>query len=264
MSKELLGELELNRIYQRDVIEGLKMIPDNSATLVIADPPYYKIVKENWDNQWESESEYYEWCRQWIRESKRILKQDGALYIWNWFDNICSLGHIAKAEGFTIRNLITWNRGGGRERNNWCSKKEELLYLTLSDTPLFNLEEVLLPADHPARKMSKQAWERGRYERKGRKNYNEEAVNPSNVWYDSLVASNSKEKVNHPTQKPLSICERIVLASSNAEDLVVIPFCGSGSECVASLKNNRKFISFELEHEYIEIANMRLDSIELN
>lgn len=260
--KELLEQLEINRIYQKDVIEGLKLIPDGKVKLVIADPPYFNIVNESWDKQWKTESEYYNWCKLWIRECKRILLEDGSLYIWNWFDNICSIGHIAKEEGFIVRNLITWNRGGGRERNNWCSKKEELLYLTLTDKPTFNLKDVLLPADHPSRKMSKQAWERGKYERKGRKNYNEESVNPSNVWYDSLVTSNSKEKVNHPTQKPLSVGERIVRASSNINDLVVVPFCGSGSECVASVINKRKFISFELESKYIEIANKRLDNLE--
>jgi DNA modification methylase len=262
MGKDLLGGLELNRVYQRDVLEGLKMIPNDSVDLIIADPPYFEVVKNDWDNQWNNEEEFFEWCKTWISECKRVLKESGSLYIWNWFDNICTIGHTAKQEGFTIRNLITWNRGGGRERNNWCSKKEELLYLTLSDKPTFNLEDVLLPADHPARKMSKQAWERGRYERKGRKNYNEESVNPSNVWYDSLVASNSKEKVPHPTQKPLSVCERIVKASSNEGDVVLIPFCGSGSECVIAKKLNRKFISFELENDYIELANMRLDNVE--
>lgn len=243
--------LEINKIYNEDCLKTMSKIESNSIDLIVADPPYYKIVKEDWDNQWKTEQEYYEWCRKWIKESKRILKKNGSLYIWNWFDNICELGHIATDEGFIIRNLITWNRGGGRERNNWCSKKEELLYLTLTDNPTFNLENVLLPADHPSRKMSKQAWERGKYERKGRKNYNKESVNPSNVWYDSLVARNSKEYVGHPTQKPLSVCDRIVKASSNKGNLVYIPFAGSGSEIVSCINNQRNYIASETNIDYI-------------
>lgn len=245
--------MEINKIYNADCIEYMKTLLDKCVNLIIADPPYYQIVKNDWDNQWKTEIDYYNWCSEWLNECYRILKPNGSMYIWNWFDNICDIGVRAKNEGFIIRNLITWNRGGGRERNNWCSKKEDLLYLTKDiNQYTFNLKDVLLPADNPARKMSKQAWERGKYERKGRKNYNEEPVNPSNVWYDSLIASNSKEKVSHPTQKPLSVCERVVKASSNESDLVYIPFAGSGSEIVACKNNNRNWIATETNNEYIE------------
>ena len=69
------------------------------------------------------------------------------------------------------------------------------------------------------------------------------------------------EKVNHPTQKPLAICDKIIQHFSNEGDTILIPFCGSGSECVSALKNNRKFVSFEINEEYIKIANQRLEKI---
>ena len=256
--------IEMNKIYNEDCLDTMKKIKDKSIHLIIADPPYYEIVKNDWDNQWESENDYYSWCKLWLGEFRRILKPNGSVYIWNWFDNICSIGHFAKEEGFIIRNLISWNRGGGRERNNWGSKKEDLLYLTLSDKPIFNLENVMLPANDHSRKMSKQAWDRGKYERKGRKNYNEEPVNPSNVWYDSMVAHNSKEKVNHPTQKPLSICSRIIKASSNENDLIYIPFAGSGSEIVSCIEHSRNYIASETSSEYIDnIINGRISELEM-
>lgn len=260
----MMSELQINKIYNTDCLELMKQLDVGKNgfegfDLIIADPPYFKVVKDDWDNQWETEEEYYEWCEQWISEAFRLLKPNGSFYIWNWFDNICHLGYFAKQKGFVIRNLIAWNRGGGRERNNWCSKKEDLLYLTKSNNPTFNLQDVLLPADHPARKMSKQAWDRGKYERKGRKNYNEEAVNPSNVWYDSLVAKNSKEKVNHSTQKPLSVCDRIIRASSDTDDLVYIPFAGSGSEIVSCINNSRNWVASEINELYIdEVINPRI------
>lgn len=77
-------------------------------------------------------------------------------------------------------------------------------------------------------------------------------VNPSNVWFDSQVSFNSKEKVDHPTQKPLSICDRIVKASSNKKDLVYIPFAGSGSEIASCIKNNRNYIASEINKEYVD------------
>lgn len=251
--------IEFNKIYNLDCIEYMKTLPSRCVDLIIADPPYFKILKNDWDNQWKDDTNYYDWCEEWIVESYRILRKNGTMYIWNWFDNICELGHIAKKNKFIIRNLICWNRGGGRERNNWGSKKEDLLYLTKTNKPVFNLEDVLLNANDPSRKMSKQAWERGKYERKGRKNYNEESVNPSNVWYDSMLASNCKEKVDHPSQKPLSICDRIIKASSSEGDLVYIPFAGSGSEIVSCINNNRNYIATEIDKNYIkEIIEFRI------
>ncbi|MCC0662481.1 DNA methyltransferase [Clostridioides sp. ZZV15-6597] len=244
--------IETNKIYNIDCIEYMKTLPDECVDLIIADPPYYKILKETWDNQWDTDNDYFKWCCKWIKESKRILKQNGSMYIWNWFDNICEIGHICRENDFYIRNLICWNRGGGRERNNWGSKKEDLLYISKTKNPIFNLNDVLLSADDINRKMSKQAWERGKYERKGRKNYNQESVNPSNVWYDSILTYNSKEKVNHPSQKPLSLCNKIIKASSNENDLVYIPFAGSGSEIISCIKNNRNYIATEINNEYIE------------
>lgn len=244
--------IELNKIYNEDCLETMKRLPDESVDLIIADPPYFKIIKDEWDNQWKSEEEYYEWTRNWIKESKRILKEKGSLYIWNWFDKICTIGHIAKEEGFIIRNLITWNRGAGRERYNWASAKEELLYLALTDKPTFNLDDVLIGLDDPSRKMKKSSWERAQYVRKNRKNFEDNKVNPSNVWFNSHVAHNSKEKVNHPTQKPLSVCDRIVKASSNEGDTVYIPFAGSGSEIVSCINNNRNYIASEINSAYID------------
>lgn len=235
-----------------DCIEYMKGLPNEHIDLIIADPPYYKIVKNDWDNQWNNESEYYKWCDMWIKESYRILKNNGSMYIWNWFDNICDIGVICKQNGLYIKNLITWNRGAGRERNNWCSAKEDLLYLTKSDKYTFNLNEVLLSLDDPNRKMKKASWERCKYGRKNRKSFDEDRVNPSNVWFDSHVAFNSKEKVAHPTQKPLSVCDRIIKASSNENDLVYIPFAGSGSEIISCIKNNRIYLATEINKQYID------------
>lgn len=244
--------LELNKIYNEDCLVTMSKLPDKSVDLIVADPPYFNIVKEKWDNQWQTEDEYYEWCRLWIRESQRILKDNGSLYIWNWFNRICDIGSIARKEGFIIRNLITWNRGAGREKNNWCSAKEDLIYLTLTDKPTFNLSDVLISKDDPSRKMKKSSWERVQYVRKDRKNFEDDKVNPSNVWFNSHVAHNSKEKVGHPTQKPLSVCDRIIKASSNKGELVYIPFAGSGSEIVSCVNNERNYIASETNTEYID------------
>lgn len=86
----------------------------------------------------------------------------------------------------------------------------------------------------------------------------------SNVWSDSYITYNSPEKVNHPSQKPLSICDRIIKASSNENDLIYIPFAGSGSEIVSCINNNRRWIATELSEDYIEnIIKPRINTIKI-
>ncbi|MCX6751080.1 MAG: site-specific DNA-methyltransferase, partial [Candidatus Pacearchaeota archaeon] len=80
------------------------------------------------------------------------------------------------------------------------------------------------------------------------------------VWYIPVLAGRrfKSERVAHPTQKPLAICDRIIKHFSNKGDLVLIPFAGSGSECVSAKNNHRNFIGFELNPIYISLANKRL------
>jgi DNA modification methylase len=83
------------------------------------------------------------------------------------------------------------------------------------------------------------------------------------IWRFPTLAGKrfEKEKVEHPTQKPLALCDRIVKHFSNPKDIVFIPFAGSGSECVSSINNNRKFLATEINTTYIDIANERLEEI---
>ena len=113
MGKEILGSLELNRVYQLDAIEGLKMIPDKSVNLIISDPPYFGVVKDKWDNQWKTEEEYLKWCNEWLSECKRVLKDDGSIYIWGMFPVFHSLIHIAKQYFIPLQESI-WYKPNGR------------------------------------------------------------------------------------------------------------------------------------------------------
>ena len=245
-----------NILYNEDWAKVIQTIPDNYFNLVILDPPYFQILKEKWDNQWKTEEEYFLWIELLLSEVYRVTKEDGSIYIWNWFDKIFDIGVIAKKQKYNIRNLITWNRGGGRERNNWSSAKEELLYLTIDKNNFtFNNEDILVGLDDPSRKLSKSSWERKEYKTKDRK----EMVNPTNVWYNGIVHSLSPEKVDHPSQKPLSVCDRIIKASSNKNDIVFIPFAGSGSEIVSCINNERQWIATETNEKYCNLIEDRIE-----
>ena len=93
-----------------------------------------------------------------------------------------------------------------------------------------------------------------------------EGKHAGDVWNIPVLAGRrfADEKVDHPTQKPLAICDRIIKHFSNENDLVLVPFSGSGSECVSASKNNRNFIGFEKNRDYIKIANNRLKELNVN
>ena len=88
---EKLGKLKLNRIYNEDVLEGLKKIPDQTCQIIIADPPYFRAIKEDWDNQWDSLEKYLEWSKLWINECIRVLKPKGTMYIYGFSETLAYL-----------------------------------------------------------------------------------------------------------------------------------------------------------------------------
>lgn len=111
LGKELLGELELNRIYQMDCLEGMKFIPDKSIDLIIADPPYFGVVKDKWDNQWKNNyDDFKKWIENIIIQFERVLKINGTVYFYGWFNNLLPLYEVIN-ENFFIRQNITVHKG---------------------------------------------------------------------------------------------------------------------------------------------------------
>jgi len=330
-----IGNLELNRIYQMDCIEGMRLLPDESIDLIIADPPYYKI-KGDFDFQWRTMDEYLSWCSKWIKECERVLSPRGSLYVYGvelQLEYIATI--IDKTTKLEYKNRITLNKrsyikdkyGHMEHFRKYIPVAEYLLFYTFRDetgltkvkhdlnnfatlrnyfrefqealglTKKAIIDRIGQRADHCFRWGSSQ-WDlptpetyedllklprradfeprsyeslRQEYEslRKEYESIRREYENNrytfnakdgmTNVW--DFEPDRGKQKTKHPTQKPLAICERIISVSSNEGDIVLVPFAGSGSECVAALRNNRHFIGFEREPEYVEIANKRLENV---
>lgn len=227
MTKKLLGDIELNRLYQRNCIEGMKMLPDGSVDLVVTDPPYlmnYRSNRRVTNDKFKhiaNDVNAYELIADYFAECHRILKDDTAIYAF------CSWHHIDffKTEferHFKLKNIIVWNKnnhGSGDLKGAYAPKHEFILY------------------GH-----------------KGRSLFREKRV-PDVMNFAKIPSL----KLTHPTEKPTELLEVFILNSSDEGDIVFDGFAGTGSTLVTAVRNKRNFIGFELEREYVEIANMRLD-----
>ncbi len=256
--------LQLNKIYNSDCIIGMKKIPDNSADIIICDPPY-NIGKDFGNNSDKQEFQnYLNWCDQWIEQCIRILKPNGTLYIYG-FSEI--LAFIRVRIQINVRWIIWHYTNKVTPSLNFWQRTHESILCCYKNKPIFNRDQVREPytdaflknAAGKVRKATKGRFSNG--ETETTYTAHENGALPRDVIKISALAGGAgkKERVEHPTQKPLELCQKLIKASKNKEDtLLVVPFAGSGSECVAAKKENINFIGFEINEEYVKLCNQRL------
>lgn len=261
--------IEFNKIYNNDCIEGMKEIHDESVDIVICDPPYNIGKDFGNDSDKQEMNEYLLWCDKWITESLRILKPQGTLYIYG-FSEI--LAFIRTRITCNVRWLVWHYTNKVVPSLNFWQRTHESILCCYKEKPIFNRDDVREPyteaflknAAGKVRKSTKGRFSDGTKETVY--NANENGALPRDVIKVSALAGGAgkKERVNHPTQKPLNLCDTLIKASLNksSQTLLVVPFVGSGSECVSAKKNGIDFIGFEINTDYINIANERLDDIE--
>ena len=255
-------------VIKENCIAGMKKISDDTVDIVICDPPY-NIGKDYGNNKCKQEmEEYLEWCDQWIGECIRILKPTGTLYIYG-FSEI--LAFIRVRIDINVRWVIWHYTNKVVPRLNfWQRTHESILVCSKNKRPVFNRDDVREPYTATFLKNAagkKRKATKGRFSKGDKETiYKAHAGGalPRDVIKIAALAGGAgrKERVNHPTQKPLALCEKLIKAAMNKEGdtMVVIPFAGSGSECVAAKKLEVSFIGYEINPEYVALCNMRLES----
>lgn len=230
------------KVLQGNCIEVMSTWPSGYADLVVADPPY-NLGKE-YGNGSDSllRDDYLKFTKAWLSQAIRILKPTGSLYVFMGFRFIAYL-YLLLDEDFRLRfnSWICWyyTQGMGRTRG-FSPRHDDILFFTKSDRFTFKLDGVRVP----------QKYYRSRNNMRG--------ANPGDVWEFSHVHYCQGNRTEHPTQKPEGLIERIILASSNENDLVVDPFAGSGTTLRVCQQLNRQSIGIELSSEYVSLIESRL------
>ncbi len=245
-----------NKIINGDSLEELKKIPCETFDLIFADPPYnlqlkseltrpdrskVSAVNDKWD-QFENFKKYDEFTYEWLNECKRILKKDGAIWVIGSYHNIFRVGTAIQNLGFWILNDVIWNKNnpmpnfrGTRFTNAhetliWASKNEKSKYT-------FNYQSL--------------------------KCLNDDLQMRSN-WNLPICSGSERLKKNgkkiHSTQKPESLLHRILLATSNKNDLILDPFLGSGTSAAVAKKLGRNYFGIEKEINYFKAAEQRVNA----
>lgn len=234
------------KLYNGDCLIEMAKIPDKSIDCIICDLPYYKVVDADFDNCWEDDKEYLMWVEKCILELKRIAKDNSNILLFTsrqYNRYICNI----LDKHFIENRIIIWSRKRGfntTRGKTLASGYEPICWYSNGKNNIFNNIKIKPNSN--------------------RKEYTDgilkEGICLSDVWCDiSALPHNSKEKVNHPTQKPILLMERLVSLFTNKGD-TILDFCmGSGSTGVACVNLDRIFIGIELNKEYFDIAQNRIE-----
>ncbi len=257
----------INKIFNTSA-EDMKELPDASVDLVVTSPPYNidihygnktskgKILESKGvkysDNL--SDDEYKKMLFQVFKECRRVLKDNGSAWIniKNRYENGVIIPPFWITEMFPdmyLKNLIIWNFDWGGSTNKRFAPRYEFVFWFVKNKEkyTFNLDDVKIPALNyrPDR-------------------YTSQLKNPTDVWRISMVSGNFEERTTHPAQYPEELIERVILAGTNKNEVVLDPFMGSGTTAAVAKKTGRNYVGYEIVKEYCDIAENRIAKIKEN
>ena len=262
---QLHYEKGYGRLFQGDALDWLKSLGDESADLVFADPPY-NIKKAEWDD-FESMHSYVSWCREWITEAARVLKPNGTLYVCGFSEILADI-KVAAAPLFTGCRWLVWHyKNKANLGKDWGRSHESILHFRKGRQQTFNTDDVRIPyGAHTLKYPEHPQAETSQYGKGSKAERDDWTPHPMGAKAKDVIeipttCNGMGEKTQHPTQKPEELLRRLVLASSNAGDLVLDPFSGSGTTLVVAEQLGRRWLGCEKEPRYNEWAIERIERV---
>ena len=242
-----------------DALIGIERLADASVDLMIADPPYELGKDYGNDSDRLAADEYLRWSENWLSAALPKLKPNGAMYIFLTWQHSPEVFSFLKRH-LIMLNEIIWDRRvpsmGGTTRR-YSSVHDNIGYFARSRDYFFDLDAIRIAYDPVTKKARTRSIFVG-------KKWLELGFNPKDVWSVERLHREHGEREPHPTQKPLSIIERMVRASCPRDGLALDPFAGRGTAAVAAVKHGRRFVGFEINPEYHALALRRLQRVQLD
>jgi len=243
-------------LYHSDLFEILHSLAENSIDTIFADPPYnlsnggfsihagkmVSVNKGDWDKSNGFEADY-EFHRAWLLACRRVLKPSGTLWVSGTYHSIYQCGYAIQSLGYHILNDISWykpNAAPNLSCRFFTASHETLLWVRKEKKAkhTFNYDE-----------MREGDWGSDFIKVPGKQMRSVWSINTPKPW--------EKKFGKHPTQKPIELLERIILASTNKGDVVLDPFTGSSTTGLAAVKHGRKFVGIDKEKKYIDLSKKR-------
>ena len=247
-------------LYHGDSLRILSQLPENSVDMVFADPPYnlsnggfsvhagrmVSVNKGIWDVS-KGFDDDYAFHKQWLEACKRVLKPHGTLWVSGTYHSIYQCGHALQSLGYHILNDISWfkpNASPNLSCRFFTASHETLIWARKDKKAKHTFNYDLMKEGN---------WPEDQLKKPG--------LQMRSVWAMGTPRPEEKKYGKHPTQKPLDLLRRIVLSSTNKNDVVLDPFTGSSTTGIAAILNGRKFIVVDLEKKYLYLSIKRINDV---
>jgi site-specific DNA-methyltransferase (adenine-specific) len=254
-------------IIHGDSLIELPKLPDDSAQIIIADPPYNIGKDFGNDSDKQPMDEYLKWCEIWIKDCLRILKPNGTMFVYGFSENLALI--LSKVPYNINRRWIIWHYTNKNVASlNFWQRSHESILVLWKDDKVFHRDDIreaytegfLNGAAGKERTATKGRFSNGN--KTTTYNAHPNGALPRDVIKIPALAGGAgkNERVDHPTQKPIALCEKLLLSCKQSDGYVLVPFAGSGSECVAAKKMGLPFVGIELNEEYVKLIHHRLEA----
>lgn len=246
---------DLNQVIHGNCLKILPQFPEKSVDMIFADPPYnlqlskkqLKVrkrivngVKEDWD-KFNSFQDYDAFTYEWLWQCRRVLKDNGTLWVMGSYHNIFRVGKILQDLDYWILNDVIWVKSNPMPNflgTRFCNAHESLIWATKNKEAKYTFNYQLMKQENGGKQMRSD-------------------------WYIPICRGKERIKVNgkkaHPTQKPEQLLKRVILASTNEKDIVLDPFCGTGTTVKVAKELGREFIGIEKSLNYCRLISNRVD-----
>lgn len=254
---------DIVKLFEGNCLDILPTLPECSVDMIFADPPYnlsnggitchagrmVSVDKGDWDKSNGIDKDY-EFTIDWLTACRRVLKDDGTIWVSGTMHKIYSIGFALQQLGYKLLNDISWfkpNAAPNLSCRYFTHSHETLIWAAKSEKSKHKFDYQLMKQIAGGKQM-RSLWMDIDVEDE-----------PQDIWSITTPTKTERKFGKHPTQKPVALLERIILASTNSDDVILDPFTGSSTTGIAAVRHNRRFIGIDNNTEYLELSVKRLE-----